>query len=417
MSGTQRGWAAKSHIAATLGNMVCLNVTVSSVFGVFLIPMATDLGWPRSQVTGALALIAFLSVLAYPPVGQLIDRFGARRVIVLGSALFAASLIGIKWLGSGVAEFYGYFALIGVLGAAPSTAMLAKVISGWFDARRGLMLGLAAGLGNGVGATFMPLVAASLLDHYDWRTSYSLIGVLCFLIATPAITFWLREAPPGLHDMQAPNAEPVPIDLAKILRSSSFWLIFSSVGLVAGCLTAIFSHVVPLLSDRQFSLSTASSIMAVMAMSAAGGQVLCGAMLDHVNSPRVIIPVYVLAILGLAGLLLANQWVPLVLSGAALGGALGMTYAALPYFISRYFGLAVFGRVAGFVYAAVMLAQGFMPFGMDVWFDLMGSYTGAVMIVSACLVGACLLVALLPPYAVALPARKALAGMHEHVGI
>lgn len=388
--------AALSHLATTLGNMVCLNVSVTSVFGVFLLAMARDLGWPRAQITGALALIALVSVVAYPLVGQLIDRFGARPVIVPGSALFALGVMAIRWVPANVPGFYLTFALIGALGAAPSTAMFAKVISRWFTARRGLMLGISAGVGNGLGATLMPIFAASLLAGYGWRTSYFLVGLTVFMVATPALFLWLWEPDEAPLAQGKPDADQV--HWTSLIATPRFWLIFSSVGLVAGCLSAIFSHAVPILSDRGFGMGLASAIMAVMGLSASVGQIACGYLMDRTSGPRLVVLVYGLAVVGMAGLMLASGLVLLALSGAFLGGALGMTYAALPYFISRYFALDVFGRMAGLAYAAVMLAQGMLPFAMDLWFDRMGSYSGAVALLAGFVCLASGLVCLLPAY-------------------
>ncbi len=393
--------AALSHLATTLGNMVCLNVSVSSVFGVFLIAMAGDLAWPRARITAALALIALVSVVAYPIVGHLIDRYGARRIIVPGSALFSMSVMGIRWVPDSQTGFYLYFMLVGALGAAPSTAMFSKVISRWFVARRGLMLGISAGVGNGIGASVMPIFAARLLAGHGWREGYFVIGLSAFVVATPAMFAWLRE-PPGTPAPDTPvialSCGPERRHWAGLIATSRFWLLFCGVGIVAGCLTAIFSHVVPILSDRGFTMSMASLVMAVMGMSASVGQIGCGAMMDRTNGPRLMALVYLLAVAGMAGLMEVASPALLLVSGAVLGSALGMTYAALPYLISRYFSLDVFGRLAGLMYAAVMLAQGLLPFTLDLWFDRMGSYFGAIVAAGAFLCLASGLVWLLPAY-------------------
>jgi len=385
----------RAVVAAALGNMVCLNVTISSVFGVFLIPIAKDLGWPRAQVTGVLALIALVSVLSYPIVGYLIDRFGGRRVILSGAILFAFSVASLRLTGSEPWSFYAHFALIGATGAAPSTAMLSKVIADWFDGNRGLMLGLAAGVGNGVGATVMPLLAAHMLGLYDWRTCYAIIGMIVFVVSVPAFVWGIKDAPGGVQTRQVTETSE---KLMPVVKTANFWRILSSIGLVAGGLTAIFSHVVPLLRDRGFDLPLSGAVMAVMALSAAVGQVGAGALLDRFSTPRMVIPFLVLAIAAIAGLQWAKDPAVLMASAVCLGVSLGLSYAALPYFISRYFGLAFFGRIAGLMYAAVMLSQGLTPFLMDLWFDHTGSYRGAVMILAVVLAVASLIVAFLPPY-------------------
>jgi MFS family permease len=47
--------------------------------------------------------------------------------------------------------------------------MMCKMVAGWFDEKRGLALGISAGVGNGLGATFMPVLAGLMLGPWGWR--------------------------------------------------------------------------------------------------------------------------------------------------------------------------------------------------------------------------------------------------------
>ena len=73
--------------------------------------------------------------------------------------------------------------------------MFTKVIAGWFDQNRGLFLGIAGGLGNGVGAALSPLFAYALLSHYGWRVGFQGIGAAIILIGFPALYLLLKDPP------------------------------------------------------------------------------------------------------------------------------------------------------------------------------------------------------------------------------
>ena len=70
--------------ACTVGNAVGVTPMVYTVFSLFLIPISTEFGWPRSAVSIVLLFIAIASALSYPTIGRLIDRYGGRRIILAG---------------------------------------------------------------------------------------------------------------------------------------------------------------------------------------------------------------------------------------------------------------------------------------------------------------------------------------------
>jgi hypothetical protein len=82
-----------------------------------------------------------------------------------------------------------------------------------------------------------------------------------------------------------------------------------------------------------------------------------------------------------------------------MGVGMGTEYGALPFFISRYFGLRRFGAIAGVMYSAVVVAQGITPYLMDVDFDHHHSYLLSLHVVDVVLITGATIIALLPRYA------------------
>ena len=168
--------------ACTIGNAVSVTPMVYTVFGLFLIPISKEFGWPRSAVSLVLLILAIAGALSYPVVGQLIDRYGARRIILGGNLLFALSVALISLTTSNPIHFYLSYALLGVTAAIPSSVMFTKVIAGWFDRNRGFALGFAGGVGNGTGAAIAPIFVAILIAQYGWRGAH--IGIALAIVAT-----------------------------------------------------------------------------------------------------------------------------------------------------------------------------------------------------------------------------------------
>lgn len=389
--------ATRLAIAATTGNLVCITTAISATFGTFLVPISQEFGWPRAAVSGVLGLTAILSALSYPLIGRAMDRFGARPIILTGNALLALSIALLSLTSGNIWLFYFQFGIVGLAGAMCASPMIAKVVSNWFDERRGLMLGVTAGVGNGVGATVVPIVAGVLLPVLGWRGTYVAIGAIVLVVGAPILWLWLRDSP----DVER-NRVDKTVSLtegmtpAEAARTPRFWLLLIAVASGAGAMTAVFTHVVPMMMDRGFGLGEATGIVVIFALVTAAWQVVTGGLLDAVRSPLLIVPMYVAAMLGLGLLQFGHGGIAMTAAGVLLGVGMGAEYAALSYFCSRYFGLRHFGSINGILYAAVILAQGLTPALMDVSYDRTGSYDQAATALIATLAAGMVLLFFLP---------------------
>lgn len=380
--------------ACTVGNAVGVTPMVYTVFSLFLIPISTEFGWPRSAVSIVLLFIAIAGALSYPIIGRIIDRHGARRVILTGNVLFAASIALVSIATDNHVLFYLIFSIVGVTAAIPSSVMYTKVIAGWFDRYRGLALGFVGGVGNGTGAAIAPLFAHFLLSNFGWRGAYQGIAIAIVAIGFPVLFLLLRD-PPDARITDANIAEGMTLTEAR--RTGTFWMILIAIALGAGCMTAVFAHVIPMLVDRGIEMDDAVMVLVTFSMVTAAWQVCMGYVLDRIPRPWIAAPFYILAVIGLWILESGTSYPILVFAGFMMGLGLGTEYGVLPYFLSRYFGVRHYGAISGFVYGVIVLIQGITPFLMDVNFDLSGNYHIAVLIISAAmLAGAAILLRLKP---------------------
>ncbi len=380
-------------VAATTGNLIGITASILATFGVFLVPIATDFGWPRASVSGVLGLVAVVNAVLYPFVGRAMDRFGSRRILISGNVVLAASIALLSRSTGSMVQFYLLFALIGVGGSLAGSAMFCKVVSNWFDARRGLMLGVTAGVGNGVGATVMPIVAGLLVTAYGWRSAYVGIAAIVLLVGFPILFLLLRDAPPRV---EAKEIVLEGLSLREAAHTRAFWLMLIAIAAGAGGMTAVFTHVVPMLTDHGFGLGAATGVVATFALVTAAWQIVTGGLLDKLRTPRLIVPMYGAAIIGLLLLEFGHGTASAMVAGALLGVGMGAEYGALPYFISRYFGLRHYGSIVGALYSVVILAQGITPGLMDMSFDRTGSYAVATIGVAVALGVGMLLLSFLP---------------------
>ena len=386
-------------VSCTMGTFVNPTPTVNTVFSLFLIPIATEFNWPRSSVSAALFVVAIASALSYPVIGRLGDRYGVRTIVLTGNILFAASVALLSFTRNNHLLFYISYALVGVTGATLGPILFTKVIAGWFDENRGLFLGIMGGVGNGAGATFMPIYVYYLITTYGWRGAYIGIGLAIFVVGFPVLLFLLRDPEQTINEDEAGTRHDLPgLTLAEARRTGTFWIMLSGIALGAGCVTAVFTHVVPMLLGRGMAFDRATTVLSVFALVTVVWQISVGFLLDRFPKPRMIAPFFLVAALGVLLLEMASNYALLLLAAALMGIGLGTEYGVLPFFISRYFGLKAYGAISGMMYATIILILGITPALMDLAFDITGTYRAAVIVIAVGLVIGAALMARLQPF-------------------
>lgn len=187
-----RGWGVVATAATGLffstGTIVVLS------FGVFVKPLSQSFHAGRAAISLAFTLHGLLSAACVPLTGHLIDVFGARRVILTGTAIFGLILLSSPFVGSNLPSLYLFYAALGIVSGTTSPVPYGVVISHWFDRQRGLALGLMA-CGIGLGAIAMPLAAQHLIVLFGWRATYAVFGCTTLLLSLPVVAAFLAERP------------------------------------------------------------------------------------------------------------------------------------------------------------------------------------------------------------------------------
>jgi predicted MFS family arabinose efflux permease len=378
-------------------------VVQSFTFSLFIQPIADDLGWSRSLISAGYSAAALLTALCSPLMGRVLDRFGVRATLIAAVTLYAGctALVGalppIPW------AFVALYALIGVFGAAHSPLPYAKVVSAWFDNRRGLALGVAMS-GIGLGGIILPQIVRRLLETLDWRTAYAGLGGVILLIAMPAILLLIREPAPRAGE-EAAHGSPPGVSPKEALRDRRFWILAAAVFLTTMTLNGLAAHAVPLLSSHGLPRAAAAAMLPALGLSSLLGRLATGYLLDRFFAPRVAAGAVLISLAGVV-LLWTGQSPPLLLAGVlCLGASLGAEVDVMGYMTSRYFGLRRFGEIYGWIVAIFSLSSAAGAALMAFSFDAAGSYSPAMAGFAAALAAAAVLVLQLGPYAFAAPRR------------
>jgi MFS family permease len=275
-------------VGAVTGLFVCNGPVLGFTFGVFLKPIMADTGWSRGSVSFALSVGGIFSAVAVPVLGRMMDRWGIRRVALPGIVFYALclGLIGLSppvfWV------FTVMFVLAETTSAIQTPLGYAKAISAWFDARRGLALGIAMA-GVGLGGSVIPQLANFLTERVGWRGAYASLALLTLVIAFPAVALWIREPRPGEGERRVTVAAAALPGLTarEAARRSRFWVLAAVFFLVAVAINGTVAHVIPLLTDRGLSRAAAAAIFGLFGLATLAGRLLAGYLVDRIFAPYV----------------------------------------------------------------------------------------------------------------------------------
>ena len=363
--------------ASILGLVVGFGSIGVFAFGAFLKPVTEGLGLSRSALSSAFTLATVANGIACPFVGLLADRWGCRRIMLPGIAVFALSVAACSLLQSSLFVVYVLFGLVGLFGSVQQPISYTTAISKWFDRERGLALGLAtAGVGLGM-AIVLPF-AGMLIQNFGWRMAYVGLGAAILLVAFLPVAIFVWDPEPVQQSGRRPSSELPGITATSAFKNSwRFWFLTLAFLLGVIAINGTLTHIIPLLTDHGISIQLATTIFSGAGMAMIVGRVFVGYCLDRFFGPHVAICFFVVPMAGIA--LLANGTTSsILLFGTLLCGlGIGAEIGLMTFFASRYFGLRAYGTIFGLMFAIFQIGVGLGTYLSAVSFDLWHSYRPA----------------------------------------
>jgi len=373
---------APSHpaLAVTVVSLA-LAYGVWYAYSVFLVALLREFGWSRSVLAGAFSVFTLVGGGAGPVLGALADRFGPRRLILIGGVLLAASL----WVDSLVTRawhLYVAFGLLTAVGVATAgwTPAVVMVQRQW-RARLGLALGIA-GSGVGLGIFLVVPLCQALIDAFGWRWAFRALAALCACWILPATYLAIHDAPPlprapasrpGGHAGAAGGEHSLGLALA----NPSFQLIGLAVFLGSICSQMLHVHQAAFLVDHGISAMTAASVISTVGASSILGKTGGGFVSDFLSRELVYALGMISMIIGVGMLWLValtpSTW--LALGYAALFGVgYSVTSFIVPAMMSDRFRGPHFGSIFGVTQVASALGSALGAWLAGRIFDATGSY-------------------------------------------
>jgi MFS family permease len=360
------GWvvlgAAFVIITMAIGTLFCL--------AVFLKPLEDSLGWARSSV-GGIALVNWIVMgLGSFVAGYLSDRFGARPVVLGGGVLLGAGLL----LSGQVRELWQFYVTFGLLvgfGVSCFYVPLTVTAIRWFEHRRGMAASIVSS-GNGLGTLALAPLTRWLINAYDWRAAFVILGELAFLVVIPA-AFLLRRAPGAAASPSRPGPSPATASHA-LWTSKPFWAIalthFACCAAHSGPIFHMVSHAI----DQGVPPLAAAGALGISGLTSIIGRVGTGIVADRFGAKRTLLTGLCLQAASIFLYVFAHDAGTLYGLAMIFGVAYGSVMPLYAVVTREYFGERAMGTAYGAVFFISCVGMGLGSYAGGIIHDVLGSY-------------------------------------------
>jgi MFS family permease len=348
--------------------MVSFAALVPYTFSLYLAPLQAEFGWKREAISRAFAIAALTVAACSPTIGTLLDRIAPRKVILPCIIVFACGIASLSLLRGNIAQFYGTYLLIGIVGNGTAQLAYSRAVLTWFEQRRGLALAIVL-TGSGTGSIVLPIIAQHVMTAHGWRASYVVLGSIA-LLGFPLTALLVRNRPMA----SVAKLHETPVRIGGVLRSYIFWLIAVPVMLGAFSMNAAIAHLSALLTDHSITASGAVLALSMLGVSGIVGRLITGYLLDRLFAPYVSLGVLLISGVGIVTIAFATTTAGGILGAFLMGFGAGSEADVVPYLIAKYFGRARFSTLYGLSWTAYAIGGATGPVVMGHAFDKVGGY-------------------------------------------
>jgi nitrate/nitrite transporter NarK len=380
----RNGWLVV--LAAAVGGGTGISM-YNIAAGLFIKPMQEELGWSRSALT-LTPLIAVLLAVSSLPIGYLVDKYGSRRIAILGLIGLAT---GIVVLASGPPTkvlIYGTTAFIGCVSAAASIGPFSKGVATWFRNHPGGALGLTLTGPSLMSILVIPAVAATI-HLYGWRAGYLCVAAFILFLGLPLTVLFFKEKPAPAPQIKS-SEDRSGMTLGQSLRDWRYWALFVIMLITTIPVGGFMAHLQPMLTDESIGISEAASMGVLLVLSSSTGRATGGFLLDR-YPPHIVAALFFIC--GATGAIMIAYISTLMLIAVAvimIGLMQGAETDYMCFFTLKFFGGHSYTTILGSLTFPGSIGMGVGAYLFAAIFDRTGSYDLACYIASATYIFGCL---------------------------
>ncbi len=299
------------------------------------------------------------------PVGKIIDRFGARGVLVGVAVGLGLAVLGMS-VATNVLVLFVTLTFVRGLGQGALSVVSMAMVSKWFTRRLPMAMAVFTVLLT-IGFMAANFAVGMPVETFGWRPTWAAVGLFMLVVLAPLGALCVRSTPEamglGIEEGAAPRPEPPAIDvsLGDALKSPAFWVFGLAVGLFNLTWSALTLFNESILHERGFDKQTFVLVMGVLVLSGLPANLVCGWLAQRWPMGRLLgIGMLVLAA-ALAFFPQLNTTLHVVCYGAALGIAGGIVTVIFFAVYGHAFGRRHLGAIQAAVQVITVFASAAGP--------------------------------------------------------
>jgi len=361
--------------------------------GIYLVSLQALHGWSTSVIASAITAYYLLSGSLILFMGEAFDRFGPRRVVLLGLTALAVGVAGLTMI-TQPWQLYGPFLVMAVGWASLSGAAINIIVAPWFEHKRGLAVSVALNGGSCGGMLILPLLLW-MIAHVGFAPGLAIVLASMLVVLVPSVIAVLRRHPQELGlwpDGERPPAHTSPEARAfrpappaspwrrtTALRQANFWTISIpfALGLAVqvGFLTHQIAYLQPPLGHHGAGIAVSLTTMAAII-----GRLITGVCLERASRRMVSCVNFLIQAIALSAMLAFPTRLPLYLACVGVGLTVGNMTSLSALIVHHEFPKECFGTVISLIVAFNQLTFAFGPGVLGLIRDVTGSYTAALLL-------------------------------------
>jgi len=340
--------------------------SASYIFPALLLWWEQDLGWARTELTGAFTLALLVSAVFSPMVGHIIDKGYGPEMMGL-TTVGAGVLVGCLSYVTEIWQFYLAWLLIGVMISGclyePCFAIITRARG--LEAKRSIV---AITLLAGFASTISFPLAHELAGGFGWRTAVLVFCFIAIVIAAPLMYFGAKDVedhktvkePPA---KQAGNAE------RSFLKRPEFWFLGLAFALGSHLQQITIHHLLAILAERNVLRDVAVLAASFIGPMQVAGRIAMVAAEKYASNHMVAILSFCAMGLSAMMLMLSGNGVGFIAGFAIFfGGAHGVVSIIRPMLAWQILGEENFGAKSGYLASMFFIGGALAPFtGSIIW--------------------------------------------------
>ena len=364
------------------------NGSISQGFPRFFTPIRTELGLSTAQMSLVFSLARAEGSAGGPLVGWIVDRYGARPMILAGGLTAGIGTILLSRADSYWELLLLFSGLISMGKSAGFGQTLMAATNQWFIRRRAVAMSTLMTSFAGGGA-FVVLLLDLGIRQLGWRDTLLWTGVFILALTLPAALL-IRSRPEDLGlrpDGDPPEPEPesgsgaarrirggeISFTFRQAIATRSYWLIMVGAILRVAVTNGMIVHIFPIMELRGISEREASAWVAGMFFLGIPLRFLLGVTTDKFRSNVLLAAGMAVGAVGMGGLWIGPGLVGLLLFVVGIAIVEGITSVNW-LMLSAYYGRARFATLMGFMSLFMNIGLFISPYAAGLVQDATGSY-------------------------------------------